>query len=166
MLPRITSAIGAARRRRRPAISRRRLRFGVVFSLVYSSTTDHDWSQDELVGLLELSRGWNAEHGVTGLLLYRDCAFMQFLEGDETTVRALFARICADSRHQDIDLIWHHQAEQRRFAEWTMGFRELAEHPVAETGYNRLLGEALEPDEGEHEHAETLSDFLSMFRPT
>ena len=64
--------------------------------------------------------------------------------------------------------MWDHHTERRRFAEWTMGFRELAEHPVAETGYNRLLGEALEPDddEGEHEHAETLSDFLSMFRPT
>ena len=48
----------------------------MVFSLVYSSTTDHDWSQDSLA-LLEWSRGWNADHGVTGLLLYRDCAFMQ-----------------------------------------------------------------------------------------
>ena len=140
----------------------------MVFSLVYSSTTDHDWNQDELVGLLEWSRAWNSEHGVTGLLLYRDCAFMQFLEGDEATVRALFTRINADPRHQDVDLMWDHQTERRRFAEWTMGFRELAEDPVAETGYNRLLGEALEPDadEGEPEHAEALSDFLSMFRPT
>ena len=140
----------------------------MVFSLVYSSTTDHDWSQAELVGLLESSRAWNSAHGVTGLLLYRDCAFMQFLEGDEPTVRGLFASISADRRHQDVDLVWDHHAKQRRFAEWTMGFRELAEHPVAEAGYNRLLGEALEPDadEGDHEHAEALSDFLSMFRPT
>lgn len=57
----------------------------MVFSLVYSSTTDHDWSQDELVAVLDWSRAWNSEHGVTGLLLYRDCAFMQFLEGDEPT---------------------------------------------------------------------------------
>lgn len=140
----------------------------MVFSLVYSSTTDHDWSQDELVAVLDWSRAWNSEHGVTGLLLYRDCAFMQFLEGDEPTVRALFGRISVDRRHQDIDLMWDHHTDTRRFAEWTMGFRELAEHPVAETGYNRLLGEALEPDddEGEHEHAEALSDFLSMFRRT
>src|SRR3954454_5044238 len=62
----------------------------VVFSLVYSSTTDHDWTQEELVGLLTYSRDWNAEHGVTGLLLYRDCIFMQLLEGDEDTVRALY----------------------------------------------------------------------------
>src|SRR5206468_3712104 len=48
----------------------------VVFSLVYSSTTDHDWTQEELVGLLTYSRDWNAAHGVTGLLLYRDCIFM------------------------------------------------------------------------------------------
>lgn len=146
-------------------MSRPRLPFGVVFSLVYSSTTDHDWSQDELVGLLDWSRRWNLEHDVTGLLLYRDCAFMQLLEGDEPTVRALFASISADRRHQDVDLLWTDEAE-RRFAAWTMAFRELAGHPVEETGYNRLLGEALEPDEDEGEHTEALSDFLSMFRPT
>lgn len=140
----------------------------MVFSLVYSSTTDHDWSRDELVSLLEQSRGWNSEHGVTGLLLYRDCAFMQYLEGEEATVRALFASIRADPRHQDIDLMWDHHTVERRFAGWTMRFRELAEHPGAETGYHRLVGAALEPaeDEDERAHTEALSDFLSMFRAT
>ncbi|MGI3779946.1 MAG: BLUF domain-containing protein [Janthinobacterium lividum] len=135
----------------------------MVFSLVYSSTTNHDWSQDELVALLEWSRGWNSDHGVTGLLLYRDCAFMQFLEGDEPTVRGLFANITVDRRHQDVDLMWSNDTEHRRFADWTMGYRELAEQPVAEPGYNRLLNAAMEPDEDEH--VETLDDFLTMFRP-
>lgn len=134
----------------------------MVFSLVYSSTTDHDWTQDELVGLLEWSRTWNLENGVTGLLLYRDCAFMQFLEGDEPTVRRLFANISADRRHQDVDLMWSNHAEQRRFGEWTMAFRELTDHPIAEVGYNRALSEAVEDDDGGH--AAELRDFLSMFR--
>ncbi|RYZ27869.1 MAG: BLUF domain-containing protein [Propionibacteriaceae bacterium] len=85
----------------------------MVFSLVYSSTTDHDWSQDELVALLEWSRGWNHDHGVTGLLLYRDCAFMQFLEGEEPTVNGLFSHISVDPRHKDVDLMWTNHTEHR-----------------------------------------------------
>ena len=131
----------------------------MVFSLIYSSTTDHDWSQDELVGLLEWSRDWNTEHGITGLLLYRDCAFMQFLEGDEDTVRGLFSHISTDRRHQDVDLMWTNETEQRRFADWSMAFRELDGSPVAAPGYSDALN-----DESEQQ-GDVLHDFLSMFRP-
>jgi hypothetical protein len=134
----------------------------VVFSLVYSSTTDHDWSQDELVGLLEWSRLWNATYGVTGLLLYRDCAFMQFLEGDEPTVRQLFANIRADRRHQDVDLMWTNDTERRRFLDWSMAFRELGNHPVSEPGFNNALNE--DPEPGESAGDGVLVDFLSVFR--
>ena len=131
----------------------------MVFSLVYSSTTDHDWSTHELVALLEWSRGWNVDHGVSGLLLYRDCAFMQFLEGDEPTVRNLFANISRDPRHQDVDLMWAHESDNRRFAEWTMAFRELGEeHPGAEAGYNDSLNDPSD------RRGDVLVDFLSMFR--
>ncbi len=135
----------------------------VVFSLMYASTTDHDWSQDELVALLDWSRAWNLEHEVTGLLLYRDCAFMQFLEGEEATVQDLFDHIRKDRRHQDVDLMWTNHADHRRFADWTMAFRDLVGHPVAEPGYSRAIIEALEPDDSLH--PDVMGDFLSMFRP-
>jgi hypothetical protein len=135
----------------------------VVFSLVYSSTTDHDWSQDELLALLSWSRDWNAAHGVTGLLLYRDCVFMQLLEGDEQTVRGLFARISADRRHQDVNLMWTTETPERRFADWTMAFRELAEHPVLTHGYNDALNVRVGRRSPRRPNA--VSDLLSMFRP-
>jgi Sensors of blue-light using FAD len=135
----------------------------VVFSLVYSSTTDHDWSQDELVALLEWSRDWNVGHGITGLLLYRDCAFMQMLEGEEDSVRALFGRISADRRHQDVDLMWVAESEHRRFAEWSMAFRELAEHPVLRAGYSAALN--VQSGGRGHRRPTALTDFLSMFSP-
>ena len=135
----------------------------MVFSLVYSSTTDHDWSQEELVALLEWSRDWNVEHGITGLLLYRDCAFMQMLEGDEHEVRGLFASISADRRHQDVDLMWVNETEERRFADWSMAFRELAEHPVLELGYSGALN--AQTGRRGHRRPTALTDFLSMFTP-
>ena len=132
---------------------------------MYSSTTDHDWSQDELIGLLEQSRRWNTTYGVTGLLLYRDCVFMQFLEGDESTVRDLFGNIRVDRRHQDVDLMWTNESELRRFADWSMAFRELGE-PVSEPGYNDVLNVAAqdESEEQSGERDDVLVDFLSVFR--
>lgn len=130
--------------------------------MIYSSTTDHDWSQEELVGLLDYSRDWNLQHGVTGLLLYRDCAFMQLLEGDEGTVRGLFARIVVDRRHQDVDLMWTTETVGRQFADWSMAFREMGEHPVGVPGYSRVLNDAAEE---ESPHLNVVVDFLSMFRP-
>jgi hypothetical protein len=135
----------------------------VVFSLVYSSTTDHDWSQDELVGLLRWSRGWNVRHGITGILLYRDCAFMQMLEGEEDAVRGLFSSISVDRRHQDVNLMWTDQAELRRFADWSMAFRELGEHPVLHPGYSTALNEPT--GRRSARRANALDDFLSVFRP-
>ena len=133
----------------------------MVFSLIYSSTTDHDWTQDELVDLLTWSRDWNVRHGVTGLLLYRDCAFMQLLEGDEDTVRGLFGRIAADKRHQDVDLMWTTETVRRQFADWSMAFREMGEHPVGVPGFSTVLNES----DGDTAHVNVVVDFLSMFRP-
>lgn len=135
----------------------------MVFSLVYASTTDHDWSQDELVELLTSSRARNVEHGITGLLLYRDCVFMQLLEGEEPSVRQLYANIVADKRHQDVDLLWTDDAVERRFADWTMAFRELREYPVVEPGYNAALNDG--PDRHGQRPQNVVSDLLSMFRP-
>ena len=136
----------------------------MVFSLVYSSTTDHDWSQDELVGLLDWSRAWNVGHGISGILLYRDCAFMQMLEGEEDAVRGLFASIATDRRHQDVNLMWTDQAELRRFADWSMAFRELGEHPVLHPGYSTALNEPT--GRRSARRANALDDFLSVFRPS
>lgn len=133
----------------------------MVFSLVYRSTTDHDLSQEELLALLTWSRDWNVEHGVTGLLLYRDCVFMQLLEGEEQTVRDLFASIARDRRHFDVDQMWTEVADERRFADWSMGFRELREYPVEERGYSGALnGQRRRP-----RRPNPVSDLMSMFRP-
>ena len=64
-----------------------------MFSLVYVSAAVTWFSDRELRGLLAQCRLSNAQTGITGMLLYKDGNFMQTLEGDERTVRALEARI-------------------------------------------------------------------------
>jgi hypothetical protein len=54
-----------------------------LFQIVYSSTAAKSLGRAELMDLLNGSVGRNARAGITGLLLYKDGAFMQAIEGEE-----------------------------------------------------------------------------------
>ena len=73
-----------------------------MFFLVYVSMAQEKMSKEDLLDILAQSREANAKAGITGMLLYKDGNFMQALEGEETAVRALYARICRDPRHRGI----------------------------------------------------------------
>lgn len=96
----------------------------MVFSLVYVSSASATFTEDELVDILRTSRERNAAAGITGALLYSNGNLMQVLEGDETAVRRLYAKISRDRRHTGlITLIGDHQ-ETRQFADWAMACQD------------------------------------------
>ncbi len=97
----------------------------VVFSLVYTSHAVQPFTADELVELLRLAREKNARLGITGLLLYREGAFMQALEGDEAVVRELYASIRQDPRHHLVLTLVAMPVATRQFQDWSMGFSNL-----------------------------------------
>jgi len=68
----------------------------VLHSVLYVSTAQVLFTAPRMEELLAKSRTSNARQQITGLLLYRDGAFMQFLEGPEGAVERLFRRIKAD----------------------------------------------------------------------
>jgi hypothetical protein len=119
-----------------------------MFSLVYVSSATLPFSMAELLDLLARCRENNARLGVTGMLLYKDGNFMQALEGEETTVRALYARIARDPRHRNALLLLQGHREDRQFPEWTMGFRDLGSaEAVATPGYSEFLNAPLTGEE-------------------
>src|SRR3954468_16894005 len=80
---------------------------GMIFYLIYISKAKRLMQEDELVALLNESRNWNNDHGLTGMLLYvegrfieqNEGRFMQVLEGDERQVKSIFEKIKTDVRH-------------------------------------------------------------------
>lgn len=100
---------------------------GDLYSLVYSSRAMQPFDDDQLAALLTKVRETNRLAEITGMLLYRDGRFIQFLEGPEDYVRALLARISADPRHTDVRVMVDSRPEARRFAEWTMGYARMNE---------------------------------------
>lgn len=119
-----------------------------MFFSVYVSSAVLPFSSSELVHLLDTSRRNNAALGVTGMLLYKDGNFMQVLEGDEATVRALYARIERDPRHRGLLTLLQGTSDEREFAEWSMAFRNLdAADAPGTPGYSEFLNTPLTSQE-------------------
>ena len=105
---------------------------GSVYQVLYHSRTTTSPSADQLQALLDWSRPHNAAHQITGLLLYSEGRYVQVLEGPEPDVRALFARIQLDTRHEQVIAVSQGPGPQRRFADWRMGFGHLAPAPAVD----------------------------------
>ncbi|UOQ74109.1 BLUF domain-containing protein [Hymenobacter cellulosilyticus] len=97
-----------------------------IYQLLYRSQAVGPMAEQHLQQLLEWSRAYNAQHRITGLLLYSEGHFVQVLEGPQEEVRTLYARIQQDVRHQRIVTIGEGPEPVRRFADWSMGFGHVA----------------------------------------
>lgn len=91
---------------------------GTLFRLVYVSHTDLDISVELLDRTSHAWKARNAEAGITGALMFCAGYVVHALEGDEATVRDLFATICRDWRHTDVQLIRAESVEKRLFVGW------------------------------------------------
>ncbi|MGE0746800.1 MAG: BLUF domain-containing protein [Rhodospirillales bacterium] len=94
--------------------------------LLYVSSATVRISDAMVEEILAVSRRNNAGASVTGMLLTCGDNFFQVLEGGEAAVDETFARIGRDRRHRRVDVLLRLPAEQRMFAEWSMGFENLS----------------------------------------
>ena len=102
-----------------------------LFRLVYRSHSllpgdGPERQEAALADILRVSRANNDAAGVTGALMLYDDWFAQVLEGPEPVVRALFARIRGDARHDGVELDVAETATARLFGRWAMAI--VAEH--------------------------------------
>ena len=81
--------------------------------MIYCSQATVDFSPEELISLLELSRENNKRRGSRGMLLYSSQSFLQMLEGDPAALEATYARIIADDRHVNLRLLMNSDVPAR-----------------------------------------------------
>ncbi|MEO0982124.1 MAG: BLUF domain-containing protein [Pseudomonadota bacterium] len=93
--------------------------------LLYISRATPNPDLDALHDLLVQARRRNGRLGVTGLLLYGDGRFMQVIEGPTHSIDEVYASICADARHADIETIYEAYCDQRSYSGWRMAYRPL-----------------------------------------
>lgn len=68
----------------------------------------------------------NPALGITGVLCQGQGFFFQVLEGERSRVNALYQRICADSRHKDVNLLHFEEIKERQFGQWSMALIRLS----------------------------------------
>ena len=100
--------------------------------MIYCSQSTIDFSPEELISLLELSRVNNQTSGLTGMLLYSSQSFLQMLEGDPAALEETYGRIVADDRHVNLRLLMNADVPARLFPDWTMGFEHIDDEELAE----------------------------------
>jgi hypothetical protein len=95
-----------------------------LYSLVYTSTASRPLSKIDLEHILDEARKRNLEEQVTGLLLFTDGKFMQYLEGPETSVLKIFDIIQKSSLHREIVEVSRQPVAVREYGDWSMAFLE------------------------------------------
>lgn len=99
-----------------------------LICLSYCSTASFDHAPrgygvgPEVSRILVHSRRNNRRHHVGGVLHFGQGYFFQYLEGPADTVDGLYARICRDQRHHDVQRLTRRPIRSRRFENWSMKF--------------------------------------------
>ncbi len=73
-----------------------------------------------LAGILVGARRNNLRDNITGALICRHDLYLQLIEGPESAIDALYARIMVDDRHGDVRLLLTGTTNQRLFPRWEM----------------------------------------------
>ncbi len=107
--------------------------------LIYASAAVKPFTPPELRDLLAGARTRNAAAEVSGLLLYHEGSFLQILEGEPTTVQALFEKIGKDPRHANMLLLSQKTIEERNFGDWSMGFADFVSLKKGSPGFLDFL---------------------------
>lgn len=82
------------------------------------------------------------------MLVFKDGAFLQVLEGAEKDVEEVYRSIVNDRRNAGNYLIEKTRIKERNFPDWSMGFRNLTNHDLGELeGYSEILNRDLAPEE-------------------
>jgi hypothetical protein len=91
-----------------------------VQTVVYRSRAVAPLSPPDLDHLVTKSQAHNRRDGITGVMLYDDGAFFQWLEGPRDKVGRLMNTISNDRRHTDIEVLNEKSGRERMFGEWNM----------------------------------------------
>ena len=92
----------------------------MLIRLIYVSKAVDPQSPALTDSILRKAHAWNAQNDITGVLCEGQGVFLQALEGERAKVTRLYARIFADPRHRDLELIHCESITQRRYGEWSM----------------------------------------------
>lgn len=102
-----------------------------LYCYAYLSTIRPEISLTRVYDIVKSSRAFNRQHDITGLLVFDGWRFFQYIEGEESEVRALVERIRCDERHEHFtELLSRPMGGPRHFRNWSMGYAVTADESL------------------------------------
>ncbi|MBC2778118.1 BLUF domain-containing protein [Parasphingopyxis marina] len=96
-----------------------------MYRLIYVSSVRPHVGVLEVEQIVDVARDRNADRDLTGLLIYDGKRFLQYLEGEEAKVEAVFERIAEDERHYALVVLARGDVQRRQFPDWAMASRNV-----------------------------------------
>lgn len=90
--------------------------------LIYRSVAAWPLAQHELKDLLEQAQMRNQREGLSGLLVYQQGRFVQWLEGPPQPLHQVWLAIQRDARHVEVERLTTPHLRHRLFPDWRMLF--------------------------------------------
>lgn len=97
----------------------------MLSNLIYVSKRKSNCTTEEIDKILDACNRNNANEAITGILLYSDEKFVQYLEGDYKKIFELYDKIKLDDRHKEIRLINSSPIKEKVFPSWHMGAKKM-----------------------------------------
>lgn len=139
-----------------------------LFALIYISKAARLLTPAELAHLAERAQARNLIEDVTGLLLYSDGAFMQYIEGPAPGMSRIYAVIKADPMHYGMIDLLREAIHEREFGGWSMTVRDVGPQGMTTSSRSdELLRLRLSSMSASHQSArELLTNFWNHGRST
>ena len=99
----------------------------MLIRLIYVSQAADPQTGSLTDSILRKSHAWNTQNDITGVLCEGQGVFLQALEGERSQVTSLYARIAADPRHKNLELIHCEGITARRYGAWSMAHVSLSD---------------------------------------
>jgi hypothetical protein len=99
----------------------------MIRTVLYQSTAKTDFPSSADHDILETAWRHNGEMGITGYLLRTRTQYFQLLEGGDDVLDDFVGMIRKDSRHTDMQILCDDIVNERRFANWAMGYHLITE---------------------------------------
>lgn len=92
--------------------------------LVYVSVRNSECTDADIDAILASCQRNNAELDITGVLLYSETHFFQYLEGDRDQITRLYEAIKLDPRHRNVVMVTTGSIAERAFPSWQMAAKK------------------------------------------
>lgn len=88
--------------------------------LIYASRLNDNVDTSDLAKIYEKAVKNNTGRNITGILVFGNDRFLQYLEGGREQVNAVYSKISRDPRHKDNLIIDYAEISERVFDQWAM----------------------------------------------